>query len=83
MLYAVGLVGSGNNGGDTLIALASLVDAGWMAMSRDRGTASQPVDQGYGLVCDLDGRPIADAVVEYLLEYERKTDSAADSGTAR
>jgi len=26
---------------------------------------------------------IADAVVEYLLEYERKTDSAADSGTAR
>jgi N-acetylmuramoyl-L-alanine amidase len=26
---------------------------------------------------------IADAVVDYLLEYERKTDSAADSGTAR
>jgi len=26
---------------------------------------------------------IADAVVEYLLEYERKTDSAADSGTTR
>ena len=26
---------------------------------------------------------IADAVVEYLLEYERKTDAAADSGTAR
>ena len=36
----------------------TLLDAGWMAMSRDRGTASQPVDQGYGLVCDLDGRPI-------------------------
>ncbi len=35
-----------------------LVDAGWMAMSRDRGTAKQPVDQGYGLVCDAAGRPI-------------------------
>jgi D-serine deaminase-like pyridoxal phosphate-dependent protein len=33
-----------------------LVDAGWMAMSRDRGTQAQPVDQGYGLVCGLDGR---------------------------
>lgn len=27
------------------------VDAGWMALSRDRGTAKQKVDQGYGLVC--------------------------------
>jgi len=35
-----------------------LVDAGWMAMSRDRGTAAQPVDQGYGLVCDAAGAPI-------------------------
>lgn len=33
-----------------------LVDAGWMAMSRDRGTAAQPVDQGYGVVTDLEGR---------------------------
>jgi len=40
-----------------------LVDAGWMAMSRDRGTAKQRVDQGYGVVCDVDGRPIADLVV--------------------
>ena len=32
-------------------------------MSRDRGTASQAVDQGYGLVCDLAGRPIADLIV--------------------
>lgn len=35
-----------------------LVDAGWMALSRDRGTAKQRVDQGYGVVCDLDARPI-------------------------
>ena len=41
----------------------TLLDAGWMAMSRDRGTAGQPVDQGYGLVCDLDGHPIDDLIV--------------------
>ena len=35
-----------------------ITDAGWMAMSRDRGTAQQRVDQGYGLVCDVQGRPI-------------------------
>ena len=40
-----------------------ITDAGWMAMSRDRGTAGQAVDQGYGLVCDLDGRPIGDLIV--------------------
>ena len=36
---------------------------GWMAMSRDRGTQKQAVDQGYGLVCDVDGRPIEDLIV--------------------
>lgn len=41
----------------------TIVDAGWMAMSRDRGTASQPVDQGYGVVCDLDGRPLDDFIL--------------------
>jgi D-serine deaminase-like pyridoxal phosphate-dependent protein len=40
-----------------------LTDAGWMALSRDRGTAKQPVDQGYGVVCDLAGRPIDDLIV--------------------
>ena len=35
-----------------------LTDAGWMAMSRDRGTAAQPVDQAYGLVCDEAGQPL-------------------------
>ena len=34
----------------------TLVDAGWMALSRDRGTAAQAQDQGYGLVCDADGQ---------------------------
>ena len=40
-----------------------LVDAGWMAMSRDRGTQAQPVDQGYGLVCSEDGTPVADLIM--------------------
>jgi D-serine deaminase-like pyridoxal phosphate-dependent protein len=41
----------------------TMVDAGWMAMSRDRGTAAQAVDQFYGLVCDIDGRVIEDVVL--------------------
>ena len=40
-----------------------ITDAGWMALSRDRGTQKQRVDQGYGLVCDLAGRPIDDLIV--------------------
>jgi D-serine deaminase-like pyridoxal phosphate-dependent protein len=41
-----------------------LVDAGWMALSRDRGTAAQAVDQGYGIVCDAAGRPIPGLIVQ-------------------
>ena len=41
----------------------TIVDAGWMAMSRDRGTSAQPVDQGYGLACTVDGRPLGDLVM--------------------
>jgi D-serine deaminase-like pyridoxal phosphate-dependent protein len=37
-----------------------LVDAGFLAMSRDRGTAELPVDWGYGAVCD----PLSGTVVE-------------------
>lgn len=40
-----------------------LVDAGWMALSRDRGTSSHKVDQGYGLVCDASGEPYGDLIV--------------------
>jgi threo-3-hydroxy-D-aspartate ammonia-lyase len=35
-----------------------IVDAGWMAMSRDRGTAKQSRDYGYGAVCDQQGNMI-------------------------
>ncbi len=40
-----------------------ITDAGWMALSRDRGTARQKVDQGYGVVCDIDGRPLTELIV--------------------
>lgn len=40
----------------------AIVDAGWMAMSRDRGTQKQKRDFGYGQVCALDGRVLEDYV---------------------
>jgi D-serine deaminase-like pyridoxal phosphate-dependent protein len=40
-----------------------ITDAGWMALSRDRGTARQKVDQGYGQVCDIEGNPIENLTV--------------------
>lgn len=36
----------------------AILDAGWMAMSRDRGTAKQTHDYGYGQPCTLDGSPL-------------------------
>jgi len=40
-----------------------LIDAGWTALSQDRGTAHQALDQGYGLVCDIAGAPYPDLIV--------------------
>ena len=34
----------------------AIVDAGWMAMSRDRGTQKQQHDYGYGQLCDASGQ---------------------------
>jgi len=42
---------------------AIIVDAGWMALSRDRGTSSQKIDFGYGQVCYEDGKIIEDVIV--------------------
>jgi D-serine deaminase-like pyridoxal phosphate-dependent protein len=41
----------------------TIVDAGWMAMSSDRGTAKQAVDQGYGVVCDIEGNVLDDLIM--------------------
>jgi D-serine deaminase-like pyridoxal phosphate-dependent protein len=41
-----------------------LIDAGFLALSRDRGTADLPIDWGYGAVCDpLTGAPLEDVTV--------------------
>ena len=40
-----------------------MVDAGWLAMSRDRGTQKQKQDFGYGQVCDLEGNVLPGVMV--------------------
>lgn len=40
-----------------------IVDAGWTALSADRSTRQQSVDQYFGLVCDLDCNPYPDVLV--------------------
>jgi len=41
----------------------AIVDAGWMAMSRDRGTQKQTTDYGYGQVCDESGNALKGYVI--------------------
>ncbi len=59
----------------------AIVDAGWMAMSRDRGTASQQHDYGYGQVCDAQGCVI-EGVVMSSANQEHGIVSAADGSRA-
>ena len=41
-----------------------LIDAGFLALSRDRGTSDMPIDWGYGAVCDpVSGRIFEDVTV--------------------
>jgi D-serine deaminase-like pyridoxal phosphate-dependent protein len=41
-----------------------LIDAGFLALSRDRGTAEMPLDWGYGAVCDpVNGEMLGDVTV--------------------
>ena len=47
-----------------------IVDAGWMAMSRDRGTARQRHDYGYGIACDLGGHPLREDLVMIAANQE-------------
>ncbi|MGW2050495.1 DSD1 family PLP-dependent enzyme [Streptomyces sp. NPDC001858] len=54
-----------------------LTDGGWMAMSRDRGTANQSQDQGYGLVADLWGN-IVPGLVMSAASQEHGTLTARD-----
>lgn len=59
----------------------ALIDAGWMAMSRDRGTQGQSVDFGYGAVCDEGGR-LLDGLVVSAANQEHGIVSARDGSTA-
>jgi D-serine deaminase-like pyridoxal phosphate-dependent protein len=64
----------------------TIVDAGWMAMSRDRGTATQPVDQGFGLVCDASGTPIPDYIMVSANQEHgiiARREGTGDGGKAR
>ena len=53
----------------------TLVDAGWMAMSRDRGTAEQPVDQGpafLALMSDHGGEDRERDVIGHAAVFQQK-----------
>lgn len=54
-----------------------LVDAGWMAMSRDRGTSIHPIDQGYGVVL---GKP-GDDLIMVSANQEHGIIARRDGGT--
>jgi len=43
--------------------VSAIIDAGWMTMSRDRGTQRQMKDFGYGQVCTEDGEVLTDYIV--------------------
>ena len=59
-----------------------LIDAGWMALSRDRGTQGQPVDRKYGLVCAEDGTALPEWIVSAANQEHgivSRVDGAADA----
>lgn len=69
VMHGVGVCGLGDIALSVLTTVIGhhgtwmLVDAGWMAMSRDRGTAGHALDFGYGAVCDEAGQPIEGLVM--------------------
>lgn len=60
----------------------AIVDAGWMAMSRDRGTQKQSHDYGYGQVCDVDGTVLEGYVLSGANQEHGILSLAAGSGLA-
>jgi D-serine deaminase-like pyridoxal phosphate-dependent protein len=59
----------------------AIIDAGWMAMSRDRGTQKQRRDYGYGQVCSVDGTVLQGYVIREanqehgILAHEHELDA--------
>lgn len=58
------------------------IDAGWMALSQDRGTASQQIDHGYGIVCDVNGDPFEDLIVAEATQEHGVVQLRAQSSAA-
>jgi len=59
-----------------------ITDGGWMALSRDRGTASQPVDQGFGLVRDGAGAALPEDLIVTSANQEHGVVGRRDGGRA-
>jgi D-serine deaminase-like pyridoxal phosphate-dependent protein len=56
-----------------------LVDAGGLALSKDRSTEAAPRDYGYGRVLDLAGQPFGDAVVRRAYQEHGVIERDADA----
>jgi D-serine deaminase-like pyridoxal phosphate-dependent protein len=57
-----------------------ITDGGWTALSRDRGTSTQSVDQGYGLVRDVGGRALAEDLIVVSTNQEHGIVARRDAG---
>ena len=57
-----------------------ITDGGWMALSRDRGTANQPLDQGYGLVRSVTGEVLDVDLVVASTNQEHGVIARRDAG---
>lgn len=57
-----------------------ITDGGWTALSRDRGTSTHTVDQGYGLVRDAGGRALAEDLIVASTNQEHGIVARRDAG---
>lgn len=57
-----------------------ITDGGWTALSRDRGTSTHDVDQGYGLVRDLAGHGIFEDLIVLSTNQEHGVIGRRDGG---
>lgn len=58
-----------------------ITDGGWTALSRDRGTSTHSVDQGYGLVRDVGGRALAEDLIVMSTNQEHGIVARRDGGS--
>ena len=54
----------------------AFVDAGGLALSKDRSTSALPTDLGYGRVCDVDGQMLDDLIVSNVHQEHGQIDLA-------